>query len=215
MITDYLRDRRQCVRLGNVSSAFRTVNIGVPQGSILGPLLFLYYVNDLPNVSKLLSCVLFADDTTLYASGNHVPSLINMFNDELVCVSRWMKANVLSLNVGKTFAMMFSKRHNIDTVDCQLLLDGSVVQFECHGKFLGVIIDNKLNHKQHIHLICKKVSKSIGIFYRLRNIFPQCILINLYYALIYPYFLYCIVIWGGASASSLDPVKKLQKRLLD
>ena len=199
MIADYLRDRTQCVRLLSVSSFFRTVNIGFPQGSILGPLLFLYYINDLPNVSKLLCSVLFADDTTLYAAGSDVLSPINNFNDELFCVSRWMKANVLSLNVSKTFAMMFSNRHNSDAAGIQLLLNGSEIQFLCHIKFLRIIIDTKLNHKQHIHSICNKVSKSIRIFYNLKNIFPLCILINLYYALIYPYFLYCIVIWGGTS----------------
>ena len=140
LIADYLRDRTQCVRLGNVFSSFRTVIIGVPQGSILGPLLFLYYINDLANVSKLLCSVLFADDTTLYAAGSDVSSLISTFNEELLCVSRWMRANVLSLNVSKTFAMMFSKRPNSDAAGVQLLLNGSEVQFECHGKFLGVII---------------------------------------------------------------------------
>ena len=152
LIADNLRDRTQCVRLGNVFSSFRTVNIGVPQSSILGPLLFLYYINDLPNVSKLLCSVLFADDTTLYAAGSDVSSLISMFNDELLCVSRWMRANVLSLNVSKTFAMMFSNGPNSDAAGIQLLLNGSEVQFECHGKFLGVIIDTKLNLKQHIHV---------------------------------------------------------------
>ena len=68
--------------------------VGVPQSSILGLLLFLYYINDLPNVSKLLCSVLFADDTTLYAAGSDASSLISMFNDELLCVSRWMRANV-------------------------------------------------------------------------------------------------------------------------
>ena len=96
-IADYLKDRTQCIRLGYVSSANSTFNIGVPQGSILGPLLFLYYINDLSNVSKLLYSLLFVDDSTLYAAGSNVSSLINMFNDELLCVSRWMKANVLSL----------------------------------------------------------------------------------------------------------------------
>ena len=161
LIADYLRDRTQCVRFGNVSTSFRTVNIGIPQGSILGPLLFLYYINDLPNVSKLFCSVLFADDTTLYAAGSDVSSLISMFNDEILCVSRWMMANVLSLNVSKTFAMMFSNRHNSDAAGIQLLLNASEVQFECHGKFLGVIIDTNLNHKQHIRSICDKVSKSI------------------------------------------------------
>ena len=113
-----------------------------------------------------------------------------------------MRANVLSLNVSKTFEMLFSNRHNSDAAGVQLLLNGSEIQFECHGKFLGVIINTKLNHKQHIHLICNKVSKSIRIFYK-KYIFLQFILINLY----------CIVIWGGASASNHDPVRKLQKRI--
>ena len=89
-------------------------------------------VNDQPNVSKLLSSVLFSDYTTLYAAGSDISSLINMFNDELLCVSRWMNGNVLSLNVSKTFAMMFSKEHNSDAAGIQLLLNGSEIQFERH-----------------------------------------------------------------------------------
>ena len=105
---------------------------------------------------------------------------------------------------------MISNKHNSDAAGIQLLLNGSEIQFECHGKFLGVIIDTKLNHKQHIRSICKYVSKSIGIFYKLKNIFTKCILIKLKCGLIYPYFTYCIVIWGGASASNIDPVEALE-----
>ena len=128
--------------------------------------------------------MLFADDSTLYAAGSDVSSLINMFNEERFGVSRRLKANVLSLNVSKTFAIMFSNRHNSKDSGIQLLLNGSEIQFECQDpKCLGVIIDTKLNQKQHIRSICKKKSKSIGIFYELKNVSSQCILINLYYAL--------------------------------
>ena len=105
----YLSNRIQTVRIQDKISTPRTLNIGVPQGSILGPLLFLLYINDLPNVSEF-STILFADDTTLTTSHQHYPTLINNINLELVKIRNWLINNRLSLNIDKTYMMVFTNR---------------------------------------------------------------------------------------------------------
>ena len=146
-------------------SSFSPVSIGVPQGSILGPLLFLFYINDLPRVSNVLSCVLFADDTTVYASGNDMVELARVFGSEIENISLWMRANALSLNVNKTYYMLFSNTRTVPPSDPQIILDGMNVRREQNCKFLGINIDTKLNFKFHISHVCGKIARSVGIFY--------------------------------------------------
>ena len=118
-----------------------------------------------------MSSVLFADDTTLFASGSDYDDLISMFNAELEKVSLWTKANALTMNVAKTFAMLFSNRR-VGDFDDLLLMDGECVHFEQSGQFLGMVIDNHLIFKKHILHICNKISKTIGIFCKLKYILP-------------------------------------------
>ena len=155
----------------------------------MGSLLFLLYINDLPNVSSVLSSVLFADDTTLFVSDICHYRLIESFNSELEKVALWTKANMLFLNVNKTFAMLFTNREQGDGLNAMLFFDGEQVQFNTSGKFLGLIIDSSLNYRDHILMICNKISKTIGIFNKLKQNVPGYILLNLYYTLIYPYLL--------------------------
>ena len=141
----------------------KNLNIGVPQGSILGPLLFLIYINDLPNASKFMP-ILFADDTTLSMSHGNYASLVEITNCELVKINDWLVINRLSLNIDKTFMMVFSnRRHDIDN-QLPVVFDGNNVRLSETGKFLGVCLDQQLDFKGHITHICTKISKTIGIF---------------------------------------------------
>ena len=173
----------------------------------------MLYINDLPNVSSVLSSVLFADDTTLFVSDICHYRLIESFNSELEKVALWTKANMLSLNVNKTFAMLFTNRELGNGLNDMLFFDGEQVQFNTSGKFLGLIIDSSLNYRDHI-LICNKISKTIGIFYKLKQNVPGYILLNLYYTFIYPYLLYCNVIWGGTHVTALAPLIIFRKRIV-
>ena len=216
LFESYLKDREQCVRLGSVLSDWRTVNIGVPQGSVLAPLLFILYINDLPLVPENLSTILFADDTTIFGSASTLEPLLNLFNNELVKIYNWTCENRLSLNISKTHAILFSNRIRSENIplNLNLQMNQQFIDLVENGKFLGVTIDSRLTFSQHIKTICAKLSKTVGIFHRLQSDVPLPNLINLYYSLFYPYLLYCNMAWGGAYESHLKPVILLQKKII-
>ena len=211
LIANYLCDRQQVVRINNSFSTVTNSNIGVPQGSVLGPLLFLVYINDLPNISENFTPTLFADDTTLSFKGTNLNSLITTCNSELQKFYIWSESNRLTINVEKTNAFLFTNQK----LPCHigdLLLNNQKIDFINHCKFLGIILDKNLKFDQHIVYICGKISKSIGILYRIRSCVPRHCLVTLYYSLIYPYILYCLPIWGATSDIHLNPLRILQKR---
>ena len=212
LLESYLGGRQQCVRVNGVCSPFCATTYGVPQGSILGPLLFLIYVNDMPNISSNFSPVLFADDTTLCFRGENIENLVELCNNELHKFSQWCVGNRLSLNLDKTFCIVVTNR-NINC-DIQVSINNRFLQLETSGRFLGMIFDNRLKFKEHIEMICKKISRSIGILYRLRNYLPLSTMTSLYYSLVFPYLNYCIQIWGGTYQSHLNRLEILQKRTI-
>ena len=112
LLKSYLMNRQQYVQFNGITSMHLSVNCGVPQGSVLGPLLFILYINDLPSVCKQLLCLLFADDTNMLYSNSNIVDLMNTVNTELVILSDWFKANRLSLNIQKTNFMMFGYKKN-------------------------------------------------------------------------------------------------------
>jgi hypothetical protein len=196
------------LRVGQANSNYKTLNIGVPQGSILGPVLFLIYINDLPHVSDILSSILFADDTTLSLSKPRYSQLITTVNKELENINNYMLRNRLSVNVDKTFSMLFTNRcHAIDTT-LAIQLDNKIVINRLQCKYLGLSIDNKLSFRFHVENISKKISKTVGIMYKLRPFVPDFVLLNLYYLI------YCNIIWGGTGDVHLGQLKLLQKKFV-
>ena len=213
-LASYLRDRRQYVTFNGSYSSVRQINIGVPQGSILGPLLFLIYINDLPNASARFRSVLYADDTTLLTSDSDYSSLIQTINAELPKIHKWCVANRLSIRMDKTYAMLFTNRQNAITGNNDIFMNSETVKIKIKEDFLGLVMDDRLKFNNHIQLVCKKVSKTVGLLYRIKNYIPHNILVNLYYSLVYPYFLYANLIWGGTCETYLLPLVILQKRLV-
>ena len=212
LFTSYLSNRKHVTRIADCTSSPKPINLSVPQGTHLAPLLFLLYINDLPHISNLIEPILFADDLTISFSGREIHQIENICNSEINKIVTWTQSNRLSINYNKTFSIFISNQSSLHTPN--IVLNGNTVQFFPSGKFLGVTIDEKLNFKQHIDLISKKVSKSIGIIYKLNSYLPKSKLVSLYYTFIYPYLLYCNVVWGGTFSTHLEPLFRLQKRAI-
>ena len=208
----YLSGRKQYVSINGVSSDLKNLTCGVPQGSVLGPLLFLLYINDLPNVSEKLKFFLFADDTNIYYESGDILDIENVVNQELKQLSLWLKVNRLSLNISKTnFLIFHSTRRRLDQ-NVTLKLDKKALNQKDHIKYLGVLVDSHLNWKYQITSVCKKISRSIGVMYRIRKYLNINVLKNIYYSLIYSHIVYAIQVWGSADDTDLENILILQKR---
>jgi hypothetical protein len=184
----YLHARQQCVSLNGISSSMRQISCGVPQGSILGPLLFIIYINDIICCSDILKFILFADDTNLFFSDKNIYVVESQVNNELGKLSEWFRNNKLSLNVAKTNFIVFgNKQFPVNFSQIKLVLDGNILERTACAKFLGVYLDEKLKWTQHLNHISNKVSRGLGIMGRLMKILPPDVLKTLYFSLIHPY----------------------------
>ena len=210
-IKDYLSNRTQTTTVNGHSSEIKYINCGVPQGSILGPLLFLVYINDLGNISKLSDMILFADDSNLFMHGPDLVTLADSINKELETLSTWLIANRLSLNVNKTNYIVFNPKPKTVAPTIKLAINRQEITKVEETKFLGVIIDSKLSWKPHIHYISKKVAKSVGIISKARKLLDHKSLKTLYYSFVHPYLIYCNIAWGNAPNTTLLPLLRLQK----
>ena len=219
--SSYLADRTQTTQIDNnhISSKRNSVT-GVPQGSVLGPLLFLIYINDIYTCSNNLSFYLFADDTNLLYADRNLKSLETVVNNELQNVCDWLNANKLTINAKKSNFVIFRPVQKRLNYQPRLrVLDNNSNGFtflECkdYVKFLGVLIDKNLSWKYHIDHIASKISKIVGIIGRLRHHVPLNTLLQIYRSLIFPYTLYGISVWGQAAQCDLRKILILQKRAL-
>ena len=208
----FVQDRQYFVNANGLNSEIRNVNIGVPQGSTLGPLLFLIYVNDMKNSSSILKFIQFADDTTILFNCPNFDLLKSTLETEGNKVIEWLIANKLLINLTKTQCMLFTFKRQKPLLSVKL--NDIVVEEQDTLTFLGVVIDKQLNWKAHISHICSKVSKSIAILRLLKFIFPKEVLKMLYMSLIYSYLNYCNLIWGSAEDGIIQPLFILQKKAI-
>ena len=211
-LKSYLQERQQYVHIKNTNSDTQKVTHGVPQGSVLGPKLFIIYINDICTALKSLKCVLFADDTSLYSTGKDLDQLINTVKGELEALKKWFDANKLSLNLSKTKYMIFSNK-KINN-DVKLTINDMEIERVYDIKFLGVIIDSKLNWKAHVGNVKSKISKTIAILYKIKDFINNNSLYTLYCSLILPYLNYCVEVWGNTYKTIIKPIVTIQKKAI-
>ena len=210
----YLSDRTQKSLVNGFLSEDRFISCGVPQGTILGPLLFLLYINDLPNCLKHSHPRMFADDTHLTYSAANVHDIDQNLNQDLKSVSEWLAANKLTLNTSKTEFMLIGSRQRIRTFHSFPTLtinETPIKRVDC-VKSLGLNIDENLSWNKHIDKISKKIASGIGALKRMRPFVPSSTLKYIYSSIIQPHFDYCCVVWDNCSKSSADKLQKLQNR---
>ena len=205
----YLRNRKQRIKLGSFFGTWLEVVLGVPQGSILGPLLFNIFLNDLFLFIKESEICNFADDNTLYACDSTVEAVKNKLIPDLGRLNNWFQVNSLVANPEK-FQVMFLGVND----PVSFYINGNKLVSENQVKLLGVVIDNKLNFSKHIQTICKTTNNKISQLIRMRrymSIEQSRSIVNAY---ILPYFLYCPLIWMFCHKKDINRINKVHKRAL-
>ena len=202
----YLTNRMQCTEIGDTQSELELVKCGVPQGSVLGPLLFLLYINDIVESSRLFKFTLFADDTSLYYSCKNTLNLEHKINAELSQISNWLSANRLSLNVGKSKLLFYTNKNRRILKDIKIKINNEELNEVDEAKYLGVTMDNKLNWNAHLNNTKLRLSKGISMLAKIRHYIQASALRSLYFTFINSHIDYNLLNWGTASPTALESI---------
>ena len=201
LLNSYLSNRSQCTvnKEERISSGLQPISIGVPQGSVLGPFLFLVYINDLTNSCESKT-ILYADDSVLLCSDVSTEKLKSKYEKSFLQLENWICSNRLTLNYSKTNCVLFSNVKNLSNYDFCISTPNGPLPNNSAVKYLGVIIDHRLTWKEHARHVVQKLSTARGILCKLRHHAPQSVLLNVYYSIVYPYLYYGVTSWGCTAA---------------
>ena len=210
----FLSSRKQFVSVSGINSSSKHVPHGVPQGSVLGPLLFLLYINDLKNAIPFSTVNLFADDTMLSNHNISLKSLTNKIIIDLKCLTNWLNANKISLNASKTELLIFSPKRKTTTFVSKIKINGKQIFPSTSVNYLGVLIDSKLSWNAHLNLVCTKLRRANGALCKIRHYVPKNLLLSLYYALFHSHMSYSCQVWAQRQNNQTSRILTLQKRAL-
>ena len=210
LLTSYLTDRIQCVQYKNAKSTTSKVNIGVPQGSILGPLLFVLYVNDFPEICANSTCLLYADDTAIFFEAQSQSELQKQIDNDLPKIVNWFNSNKLSINASKTYCQLYNNTTAV--VDVNVSISNERIKFTDQIKYLGMYIDSDMKWRSHINHITSILSRNVGIIKKSSFFLKRKHLLLLYNSLFLPYINYCCIIWGHTAPTLLLKLNKIKKK---
>ena len=208
----YLHERKQKVCINGFESEIKTIHHGVPQGSVLGPILFLLYINDLHKCINFSETFHFADDTNLLNVSDDYKTLQNNVNRDLISLHEWLLANKISLNKGKTELIYFHKCRSKVPNDLKIKMNGKRLFHSNRIKYLGIYMDETLMGNEHCEEVVKKLSRANGILAKARHYVPLTHLKNIYYATFSSNLFYGAQVWAQSSKAVLDKISILQRK---
>ena len=206
LLSNYLENRQQYVEHNRIRSSTKELKTGVPQGSVLGPFLFLIYINDLPLVCEKSKISLFADDTTVYNMGRNSEKELT---EDVRKMRNWFDVNKLTLNVEKCESISFGRAQPVSEEAF-----GEKISCKSSCKYLGVLIDNKLNFKDHVDHVSKKLNKFCGLVYSIRHLYPLHCLLLFYKSYAKPLITYGLLNYGSTTKTNLQPIENAQRRII-
>lgn len=210
-LKSYLTNRKQFVYLSGAKSRILGIMHGVPQGSVLGPLLFILYINDLHNAILHSKTTLFADDTSLIYSDQSLKTIEKRLNVDLKFLFKWLCSNLISLNVAKTIVVLFHNERKTIDYNIRLKLNGKYLNLSESVKYLGVTLDSNLSWNHHIKSVANKLRNANGALSKLRYLVPKPVLFSVYNALFSSHLIYACQAWAQSQNPNSCRIFKLQK----
>lgn len=211
-VESFLSNRKIIVKISEVQSDIQDINIGTPQGSVLGPLIFLLFVNDLPDHITQGKVFMYADDTTIVLSDETPLGIELKVNKLLLEFSDWCQKNRLIINYEKTLCIEFLNKHRVTQNNFNFLFNNHTVKTDNSAVFLGITLDTHLVWDQHIEKVATKLNKSLYVITSLKNCLNTSALINIYYCFVYSAIAYNIIVWG--QSKDISRIFILQKRII-
>ena len=208
-IGSYFENRRQHLKYNTILSKQEVVNYGVPQGSILGPILFIIFINDMPNCSPNSDFFVFADDTNIVISAKDTATLQTKMNECMKEVSTWLLVNRLKVNTSKCEAIFFSK-----TLPCRVVLCNRELENSNCIKYLGLLIDKDLKFEEQYDSLLNKLRQCLGMFYKIQRFVDIKTKLTIYHSLFHSRLLYCCTCFGSKSALNKAKIESIQYRIL-
>ena len=210
----YLSNRTQYVSLLGFKSQVLNIRHGVPQGSVLGPLLFLIYLNDLHKAIRYSKVYHFADDTNLLNISNSPSKLQKQLNRDLKLLYKWLLANKISLNCAKTEFIIFHKPGQIPDYEFKIKMNGHRVRPSDYIKYLGIYLDPTLSGHSHCEILTKKLKRANGMLSKIRHYVPTSELRSIYHAIFSSHMIYGSQVWGQSITTHTEKISKLQNRAM-
>ena len=209
-LKSYLENREQFVSVGGKNSSKTSITYGVPQGSILGPLLFVIYINDMPGIANFAKFILYVDDANIIVTGHNLLEIEEKLSRLSILLLKWVNDNGLLLNLRKTNYMIFTRQNIQQNVN--VMIGNTAIERKSETKFLGVIIDDRLTWTQHIRAIKMKMSRYVGIMYKIKSQLPLQARIQIYHSFVQSHVNYCSLVWGFAAKSNIESLFTSQKK---